>query len=272
MWAGVATCSWSQSNPDAHSPTAIPGVATIGAGVEPAGVPAADGDIHGFVVSPEGAVYEGVSVSLAYTNGNSAPARVATTDSDGRFDFSVVRPGAFELTVSANGFTSKVVSGVLRAVEHFDARSIVLLMGTEANEVMVTASPQEIAQEEVRAEEQQKVLGFLPNFYVVYAPNAPSLTKKQKFDLAWKSSIDPMSFVASGIVAGFEQANNSLSGYGQGTQGYAKRYGANYADNFISTMVGGAILPSLLKQDPRYFYKGTGTMRSRAFQIGRAHV
>jgi len=65
-------------------------------------------------------------------------------------------------------------------------------------------------------------------------------------------------------VAGYEQANNDFPGYGQGTKGYAKRFGANYADNAIATMIGGALLPSLLKQDPRYFYKGTGTVRSRA--------
>jgi hypothetical protein len=70
--------------------------------------------------------------------------------------------------------------------------------------------------------------------------------------------------VLTGIWAGAQQANNTFSGYGQGAQGYAKRYAANYSDGFIGTMLGGAILPSLLKQDPRYFYKGTGTIRSRA--------
>jgi hypothetical protein len=65
------------------------------------------------------------------------------------------------------------------------------------------------------------------------------------------------------MEAGVEQANDGFSGYGQGAQGYAKRYGASYADQFIETMIGSAILPSLLKQDPRYFYKGSGSTRSR---------
>jgi hypothetical protein len=60
-----------------------------------------------------------------------------------------------------------------------------------------------------------------------------------------------------------EQATDEFSGYGQGAQGYAKRFGASYADTVSSTFIGGAILPSLLKQDPRYFYKGTGSTRSR---------
>jgi hypothetical protein len=95
-------------------------------------------------------------------------------------------------------------------------------------------------------------------------PNAPPLTSKQNFNLAWRSSIDPVTFLAVGVFAGIEQADDSFSGYGQGAQGYAKRYGAGFTDSFTSTMIGGAILPAWWKQDPRYFYKGTGTVRSRA--------
>ena len=73
--------------------------------------------------------------------------------------------------------------------------------------------------------------------------------------------------MGTGFSAGLEQANNTYSGYGQGADGYAKRFGAGYADNFIGSMLGGAILPSLLKQDPRYFYKGTGTTRSRLLYV-----
>jgi hypothetical protein len=91
------------------------------------------------------------------------------------------------------------------------------------------------------------------------------LTSKQKFELAWRTSIDPVTFVLTGAVAGVQQWQNNFSGYGQGAQGYGKRYGAVYADNVTSTFLGGAIFPSLFKQDPRYFYKGTGTVRSRFF-------
>jgi hypothetical protein len=67
-----------------------------------------------------------------------------------------------------------------------------------------------------------------------------------------------------GAVAGIQQSQNTFGGYGQGAQGYAKRYGAGFADYVTGTFIGGAILPSLLKQDPRYFYKGTGSKTSRA--------
>jgi hypothetical protein len=65
------------------------------------------------------------------------------------------------------------------------------------------------------------------------------------------------------MIAGGQQADNSFPGYGQGAAGYARRLGAAYGDQFIGTFVSSAILPSILKQDPRYFYKGTGTVKSR---------
>ena len=75
--------------------------------------------------------------------------------------------------------------------------------------------------------------------------------------------IDPVSFLVIGGVAGVQQSQNNFPGYGQGAQGYAKRYAASYGDLLSGTLIGSAILPSLLKQDPRYFYKGTGSKRSR---------
>jgi len=103
----------------------------------------------------------------------------------------------------------------------------------------------------------------IPNFYVSYTPFAVPLTTKLKFQLAWKSLINPFTFGITAGIAGIEQANNSFSGYGQGAQGYAKRYGAAYGDLVSGTLLGGALLPSLFKQDPRFFYKGDGSRKSR---------
>jgi hypothetical protein len=139
----------------------------------------------------------------------------------------------------------------------------VLAVATALTEVQVGLSSTEVAQEQVQDEEKQRVLGFVPNFYVTYAPNPAPLTSKQKFALAWKTSVDPVSFALIGVIAGIQQAQDSFSGYGQGAEGYGKRYGASYADFVSGTFIGSAILPSLLKQDPRYFYKGTGTKKSR---------
>jgi hypothetical protein len=230
------------------------------------------GSVHGVVVNREGAVYEGAKVALAQNGplassgeaASSSAVRTATTDSNGRFSFDGVPPGAFKLTVSSNGFATQVVTGTLSAGESCEVKEIVLVMNTTASEIDVTATPEEIATEELKLEETQRVLGLIPNFYVTYVPNAPPLTSKQKYSLAWKSSIDPVTILAVGFFAGVEQATNGFSGYGQGAQGYGKRFGAGFADSLIGNMIGGAVLPAWWKQDPRYFYKGTGTTRSRA--------
>jgi len=140
---------------------------------------------------------------------------------------------------------------------------ITLAVAPNVTEVRVGLTQTEVAEEQIKAEEKQRVLGFLPNFYVSYIPDAAPLTSKQKFKLAWKSTVDPVTFAVNAGVAGVQQAANEFGGYGQGAQGYGKRYGADYADLVTATFIGSAILPSLLKQDPRYFYKGTGSTRSR---------
>jgi hypothetical protein len=228
----------------------------------PSAPASSNGSIHGVIVDHDGAVYEGVHITLIQT-AIAAPAKTATSDSNGRFQFTGVPPGPFQLTVTSEGFATKVIQGLLHPGENFEAPAIVLAFATATSEVQVTASQVEVAQAQLKDEEQQRVFGVIPNFYVVYAPNAPPLNPRQKFHLAWRSSIDPVTFLAAGFFAGIEQATNEFPGYGQGAQGYAKRFGANYGDSFISTMIGSAILPSLLKQDPRYFYKGTGTTKSR---------
>lgn len=225
----------------------------------------ATGSIQGVVVDRDGAVCQGAHVELKLTASNPPQARTAITDSDGRYDFSAIPAGPFQITVSSPGFAPRAISAVLHAGESYQAATVTLLLTGTESDVRVTASEQDIAVEQVREEEQQRVLGIVPNFYVSYAPDAPPLTARQKFHLAWKSSIDPFTLLATGLFAGIEQADGQFDGYGQGVEGYAKRYGAGYADNLTGTFIGGAILPSLLKQDPRYFYKGTGSKRSRAW-------
>ena len=187
----------------------------------------------------------------------------ALSDDDGQFSFSTVAPGPFQLTITSAGLASQEFSGTLNPGEALVTPLIMLVLATQVTEVRVELTPAELADVQIKEQEKQRVLGFIPNFYVSYVPNAAPLTPKHKFELAWKSAIDPVTFVAVGAVAGIDQAGNRWGAYGQGAQGYAKRFGATYGDVFIGTFIGGAILPSLLKQDPRYFYKGTGTTRSR---------
>ena len=202
----------------------------------------------------------GAQVTLTREN---QPSQEAVSDKDGQFSFSNVPPGPFHLTITSEGFAEQSFSGVLHPGEIDDVPSLTLPVANNVTEVQVTPSTNEVAEEQLQAEEKQRVLGFVPNFYISYNPNAAPLSPKQKFKLAWKATIDPVTFGLNGGIAGIEQAQDKFPSYGQGAEGYAKRYGASYADLVTGTFIGSAILPSLLKQDPRYFYKGSGTIRSR---------
>jgi len=219
------------------------------------------GKISGVVVDSTGAAVGGARVTLARDDGS--PARQAVTAEDGSFSFAGVPPGAFHLTIESSGFAAQSSGGTLRSGETFAVPQVTLPLATAVTEVRVAPTQVEIAEDQIKEQEKQRVLGIVPNYYVTYVRNAAPLDTKQKFELAWKTTIDPVTFIITGAVAGIQQANNTFSGYGQGAQGYGKRYGANYADLVVGTYIGGAILPSLLHQDPRYFYKGTGTTKSR---------
>jgi len=222
----------------------------------------APGTISGTVVDQSGAMVAAAKVTL--THEDQSPGQDTLSASDGEFSFASVAPGTFHLTVTANGFAPQTTSGALHSGEIFSVPQIALAVAANVAEVNVSLTQIEVAQEQIALEEKQRVLGVIPNFYVSYIPDAAPLTPKQKFGLAWRSTIDPVNFAITGIIAGVQQAQNDFSGYGQGAQGYGKRFGASYADGVAGTFIGSAILPSLLKQDPRYFYKGTGSKRFRA--------
>jgi hypothetical protein len=219
------------------------------------------GGVRGTVVDQTGAIIMGARVQL--TREGQSPTQEVVLGGDGQFLFSNIAPGTFQLTITAAGFVNQVVSGALRPGEDVIVPEVVLALPTQVTQITVVPSQVEIAQVQIKEQEQQRVLGFIPNFYVSYVPNAVALKPKQKFELAWKTSIDPITLVGVGFIAGIQQAGDRYSGFGQGGQGYAKRYGAFYSDVVIGTFLGGALFPSILKQDPRYFYKGTGSKGSR---------
>ncbi len=223
--------------------------------------PQSFGSIHGTVVDSTGAFIVGARVKL--TREDQSQNQEVASDDDGQFSFAGVIPGLFQLTITLPGFATQTFSGILSSGEVYTVPQTTLPIATATTEVRVVPNLVEVAQEEIREQEKQRVLGVIPNFYVSYISNAAPLSPKQKFELAWKTSVDPVTFGLNGAIAGIQQAQNDFSGYGQGAQGYAKRYGASYANLVSETFIGGAILPSLFKQDPRYFYKGTGSTRSR---------
>jgi len=225
--------------------------------------PQLPGSITGIVADQSGAVIAGAQIRLIRPGGDRSLNQQVISDGDGQFSFAGIAPGPFQLTISSSGFATVTSSGLLHSGEIDVVPEAALAVATNTADMEVTLTQTEVAEEQIKAEEKQRVLGVLPNFYVSYDPHAVPLSPKQKFNLAWKTLEDPFTFVMVAGNAGVEQAQNHFAGYGQGAQGYAKRFGANYADATAGTLIGSAILPSLLKQDPRYFYKGTGSVTSR---------
>lgn len=223
--------------------------------------PKLPGVITGTVEDQTGAVSVGARVGLS--RDDQSAREDVLSGNNGEFSFAHVPPGPFHLTITSQGFSTQEISGVLQPGEFHIVPLIVLAVSGGTTEVSVALSPVEVAQEQIKEEEKQRVFGIIPNYYVTYESNPVPLNARQKFELAWKTAVDPITFVGAGVYAGFEQAGNRYPEYGQGAQGYAKRYAAGYADAVSGIFIGNAIMPSLLKQDPRYIYKGTGTTRSR---------
>lgn len=222
------------------------------------------GYVSGTVLDQSGAISVGANLRLSRNGQDSA--QQMQSGNNGQFLFSNVAPGPFRLTVSAPGFATHEFSAALQAGETFLVPPIILRVGVTVAEVQVKDSPLstvQLADMQVNEQMKQRVLGFIPNFYVSYDRNAVPLSSRQKFRLAWKTTSDPFTFVGVGLLAGTEQTTNAFGGYGQGAQGYFKRFGASYADVISATYIGGAVLPSALKQDPRYFYRGSGNIGSR---------
>lgn len=124
-------------------------------------------------------------------------------------------------------------------------------------------SQREKAAEQLKAQEKQRVMGVMATFNTTTNRNALPLSPGQKFQLFFKSATDPWPFLLAGVVAGIGQANNTYPEWGQGAQGYAKRFGASYSDAFIGNFFGNAVLPVVLHEDPRYFQMGTGRVAKR---------
>jgi hypothetical protein len=123
----------------------------------------------------------------------------------------------------------------------------------------------EKAEEQIRQQEHQRVLGIIPSFNTTYVSDAVSLTPKEKVSLAFRSAVDPYTFAIAFIVAGLGEADGGGPGFGWGPKGYFERSGAAYLDAFDGTMIGNAFLPIILHQDPRYFRLGHGSFHHRLF-------
>src|ERR1700736_1090371 len=221
----------------------------------------ASASVSGVVQDASGAPVVGAEVSL--TNASRVRFRSALSGANGEFEFINLPSGSYFVTVSVKGFdTITSRKFVLGAQQAYVVPNIVIAISASRTEVLVRPT-EEIATEQIRAKEKQRLLGVIPNFYTSYVWDAAPMTTKQKFSLAAHSAFDPVSLLGVGISAGIEQATNAFSGYGQGASGYAKRFGATFVQERTSIFFSHAVYPSLLHQDPRYFYQGSGSVKSR---------
>jgi hypothetical protein len=114
-----------------------------------------------------------------------------------------------------------------------------------------------------KKEQSRRILGILPQFGVTNRQDAPPLTPHEKFRLFFRSAFDPVTLGVVGLQAGISQAQDNFPSYGQGMEGYGKRYGAALADSISSNFFSNFAYPVLLKEDPRYFRLGEGSTGHR---------
>jgi hypothetical protein len=247
-------------------------VALLAAGFAPhaqASSQSSTGVVAGIVLDDTGAPIAGATVTLT---GDNRPANENSTGADGQFLLVNIAVGPFRVVVTARGFAAQTASAVVSAGETTTMPPIRLTLSVHST-VDVTPSIVEVAEQQLKEQEQQRVLGILPNFYVSFNPDAAPLSPRQKLELSWKAHIDPVQFGFVAMLAGVQQWRNDYSGFGDGASGYGKRYAAAYATVWTHAMVTQVLLPSLFRQDPRYFLKGTGSVGSRiGYALSRSLV
>jgi hypothetical protein len=217
--------------------------------------------IQGAVLDVDNGVVAGATVVLNGPIAGDRRTRVA--GNDGLYEFDDLKPGGpYQITISADGFAGwSSPQFALQPGEHRIVTNSKLHL--PVTQISINVFPPEvIAARQLNAELKQRVFGIIPDFYTVYGPNAEPLTPKLKFKLALRTMVDPVTIGGIALYSGIQHAADTPD-YGQGAQGYGKRFGATAADGAVDIMIGGAILPSILHQDPRYFCQCAGTIRSR---------
>ena len=220
-----------------------------------------DGTIVGTVVDTSAAPVAHATVRLSLNARE--PDRETQSSDGGDFTFWNVPPGAFQLSVTAPGFSVRTISGELRASEELKLPPTTLAVAAFDTGVIVTPTQEQVAEAQIKEEEKQRIIGIFPNYFVNYDADAAPLNVSQKFELTWKGFVDPTAFISTAVGAAIDQARHLNKGFGPGASGYLKRYGASYADFATERVIGKVLMPTLFRQDPRYFYKGTGGVAGR---------
>ncbi len=220
------------------------------------------GSISGTVTDVDDAAIPGATLTVDGPAGTQR--RTLKTDETGSFALKDLDPAVpYKIAVSAKGFADWTSAAIVlqpgQALEMTDIKLKISVVET----TVVALTAEQLATQQVKVEEKQRILGIVPNYFVVYDKHAVAMTTKLKYELAFKAATDVVSVAGDVFLAGVNQAADTPN-YQQGAKGFGQRFGAAYADSFSNVMIGGAVLPSLLHQDPRYFYQGTGSGKSRA--------
>jgi hypothetical protein len=175
--------------------------------------------VAGVVTDQRGDPVRGATVSLIGPAG--AEPKTALTDENGSFAIAA-DAGIFDLQLSAPEFATKTVHAELGGNQQLDLGSIALTIQIATTEVRVSMTEKEMAEEQVRTEESQRILGVIPNFLVTYDHDAVPLHAKQKYELAFRTLIDPETIGVDLVSSGLQQQTGALKGYGTGPEGICK--------------------------------------------------
>jgi hypothetical protein len=228
--------------------------------------------LQGHIIDIHGDPVPNANITLVGPKGNNQ--QISHSAADGTFAFTGIAPEVIRLTVTASGMETFVSAEIpLTAGESAHIPEIILPIAPANTEVSVTATQEQVADEQLKAALNQRALAVFPNFYTSYIWDAAPLNFRQKTKLALRSTTDPAEFLVVGIRAGIEQARDTFPDYGQGAKGYGKRFGAAYGDVVIARFFGSAVFPAIFHQDPRYFYRGSGSVPKRAgYAISTAFI
>lgn len=245
----------------ATAPAIAPTAPASGENSSPGQPKSANCAVYGTVEDSNGGLIAGATVKL------SGPVTLTTTsDASGNFSFTKLPSGTFAVAVTGKGMSPAQVSDItLNPGGIRFLPPVVLQVSAGSTSVQVFGNPEALAEQQVQLEMHQRVLGVLPDYYTSYDWNAVHMYPKQKFELGYHAEIDWVTFGIIGAEAGVEQYYNRYPEWGTGASGYGKRYAAAYATDFTGAMISDVALPTLFHQDPRYFFKGSGSFGSRAW-------
>jgi hypothetical protein len=219
--------------------------------------------IQGSVSDSSGAPVYGAVVTIQGPDGDR---HSTVTDVSGAFRITSLSPGNYSIKISAAGLSDWNAADVpASAAPEPKPVLAVLSVATEVTAVTVSPGQDEIAAVQLQQELQQRALGILPNYFVTYEAHPAPLSSQQKLHLSMKTILDPTTFAAAAITAGIQQEKNSYYQFGQGTEGFAKRFGSAYFTAAQNILITSVAADSILHQDPRYFYSGQGTKLHRAW-------